>query len=119
MPATWPDTLPQYLLLDGNREAMGDGRLRTQTDTGPGKVRRRSSAVSKPLSGNMIMTEAQLETLLTFVSTDLVGGSLPFTMPTSRGSDTWLVRFADALPAYVHLGGGNWSVALALEILPS
>jgi hypothetical protein len=119
MPATWPDTLPQHLLVDGNHEAMGDGRLKSQTDTGPGKMRRRSSAIARPLSGGMMMTSAQLAILESFVNDTVAGGTLPFYFPMTRGAGTWLVRFAtDGLPSWGNVGGLMWSVSLGLEILP-
>lgn len=120
MPATWPSTLPQYLQIPSNQFQTPDGRLKSPTDTGPGKIRPRTSALGKPFSGNMLMTGAQLATLDTFVSIsgDSVGGSLPFTFPAPYGGGTWLVRFAATLPTKVNMGGDTWQVSLALEQLP-
>jgi len=114
----WPASLPSYLLVDGYSEGIGDGRVRSQTDMGPPKVRRRSSAMPKTLQGRMLMTGAQLATLQSFVETTLVGGSLPFTFtdPVTRGSI--LVRFAGSLPSWTGRGGDTYAVALELEVLP-
>ena len=115
---SWPDTLPQRYRVDGNQMGMGDGRLRSQTDTGPGKMRPRSSAVADPLAVTMRMRSAQLDILKAFVRDDLAGGTLPFTIPVAIGGGTWLVRFADSLPSWVNVGGDRYNVSLALEILP-
>jgi hypothetical protein len=119
MPAAWPDTLPQYLLVDGNRIDTADGRLKSQPDTGPGKMRRRSSAMPRPLSGTIEVSGAQLDILDAFVDAELAGGTLPFTFPKTHGAGTWLVRFAaDGLPSEANIGGDRWQVAMGLEILP-
>jgi len=118
MVAIWPETLPQRLFVDGSQESMGDGRLRTQTDTGPGKVRSRSSAVVRPLSGTMRMNNAQLETMMSFINIDLVGGSLPFNFPAPRGEGTWLVQLGQNMPSWSNVGGDRYNVTIAVEVLP-
>lgn len=114
----WPTSLPQAMTMDSFTEAMGDGRLRSPTDTGPGKVRRRFSAVARPVAGTMVMTQTQLETMLAFITDDLSGGSLAFEFPNQRGSTAWLVRIADEMPGFRRVANGHWSVDLKLEILP-
>jgi len=118
MTAVWPDTLPTKMLRDGFGGGMGDGRLRTQTDTGPGKTRNRFSAVVQPVSGTMRMTEDQRAILEAFVRDDLDGGTLGFEFPAQWGSGTWIVQIADDMPAWQPVGVGAWDVALNLVILP-
>lgn len=114
---SWPSTLPQGFMSDGYQSGMGDGRARSDTDSGIAKVRRRFSAVPRPLSGNMYMTDAQLATLKGFIADDLAGGSLPFTFPAQDESGTWTVQFGKDVPAWGRMGLG-WSVKLDLVILP-
>ncbi|ODT22214.1 MAG: hypothetical protein ABS35_15290 [Kaistia sp. SCN 65-12] len=114
----WPATLPQYLLSDGYTEAQGDGRLRTQPDIGPAKVRRRSSAMPGPLQGRMMMSGAQRTILDTFVATTLANGTLPFTFPSPLTGSPILVRFASNLPAWSSPGGDTFVAALDLEVMP-
>lgn len=118
MPATWPGTLPQTMQISGYQETIPDGRLKSQTDTGPGKMRPRSSALGRPVVGTMFMDSDQLDTLQSFVASDLGGGTLPFDFPAVHGAGPWLVRFRDSLPSWSYLGGDTWQVALAIEILP-
>lgn len=115
---TWPATLPQYLLADGFAQSFGDGRLRTRTDMGPAKVRRRSTAVPAPLQGQMIMDSSQFATFRAFVSVTLSDGVLPFTFPDPVAGAPILVRIADNMPRWVSKGGDNWLVSLDLEVLP-
>lgn len=119
MTEAWPGTLPQRFLIAGNQQAVGDGRLVSQTDTGPGKMRPRSSAVPDVFSGSMRMTGAQWADLMTFGKTTLGGWSLPFTMPATDEGDDWLVRFRkDGLPSRTNIGGDRWTVSMTIEILP-
>ncbi|WP_204349175.1 hypothetical protein, partial [Klebsiella pneumoniae] len=74
MTDAWPNTLPQCLNV-GFGEAVGDGLLESQPDAGPPMVRRRSSAVTRPLSGQMRMTRVQIGYLRTFFETTLMGGA--------------------------------------------
>lgn len=113
----WPTSLPQRLMVQGYSQALGDGRLRSQTDTGPGKVRRRSSAMPKPLAGALRMTGAQVLAAAAFVDDVLIGGSLPFTFPEPLTGSPILVRFVD-LPSWSCAGGDNYDFAMSLEILP-
>jgi hypothetical protein len=117
MAEAWPDGVPHCFTADSLAVGLADGRIRSQTDTGPGKVRRRSSAMVKDMTGTLIMTYAQLTALETFVDDTLLGGSLPFSFPDQRGN-TILVRFADKLPSWSRYGMGYVSVDMSLEILP-
>lgn len=119
MPAAWPDSLPQRFRVEGTGIEMGDGRIVSQTDTGPGKMRPRSSSVPDKMSASMRMTEGQYATLETFVKTTLGRGTLPFTIPSPRDGSTILVRFArDGLPRWATPGGDVRDVSFQLEILP-
>ena len=124
MPETWPTDLPTRFSQDTYSEAIPDNLIRSQNDNGPANIRRRSTAVPIPVSGSMLMSSAQLETLVEFVNTTVMGGALPFTFPAHRGGDPWLVRFAEkGLPSWVPSGFDEddeqaWDVNFGLEILP-
>lgn len=115
----WPDTLPQHFDRQGFALAEGDGRLKSPTDTGPGKMRRRSTAIADPMQGRMSMRLAQILALRAFLKTDLAKGSLPFWLPDPMGGDPLLVRFADeGLPQYQNVAGDLWTASFKLEVLP-
>lgn len=114
----WPATLPQCLPLDNQQEGMANNLIRSQPDTGPAQVRRRSSAAPRAWSGMVVLTRAQLAILRDFVEVTLLQGSLPFSFPATSEAGTWLVRFADnGLPKWRRVGP-KFSVTLQLEILP-
>ena len=114
---TWPETLPQRGLTDGYQSGTGDGRLRSDNDAGAAKVRRRFSAVVRPLSIIFEMTTEQLSTFRTFVSDDLAGGIMPFTFPAQGEAGTWTVQMGREMPQWSPRGLG-WAVKMDLVILP-
>jgi len=61
----WPATLPtdaQY----GWSETPGDSLVRTQTDAGPAKLRRRFTSTPSAFSFQFVMTKAQATRLIQF-----------------------------------------------------
>ena len=117
MPTVWPVTLPQYLSTDGYSESPPELSVRTQMDAGPAKVRRRFTAGVRPVSGSVLLTEAQIEILDAFYVTTLEGGSLTFDWLHPRTAASATFRFT-AVPKYSTQGGDLWRADLALEIMP-
>lgn len=114
---TWPAGLPQYFIVRGYAEGLPDNVLRSESDIGPAKTRRRSSAAPWPVSGTILATQAQYETFRAFVANDLAAGALPFNLPNQRAtSGTWLVRLTEAVD--VSFAAPYYEIALSLEVLP-
>lgn len=77
--ANWPTQLPQMFEAASYGFAPQSGVIRTSMDTGPDKVRRRFSAVTKVHSGSMIVSKTDLETyFFPFFHTTIVEGTLEF-----------------------------------------
>lgn len=112
----WPSNVPSCFILGSQSEQLGDGLIRSQMDTGPAKVRRRSSAMPGALSGSIRMTDPQVASLRTFVHGTLMGGALPFNFPDQRGG-TILARLA-GMPSWQRMTGNTYLVSLSIEILP-
>lgn len=123
MAEDWPASLPQKLNVDGHGYALGDPTLRTNPEIGPPKIRNRVSAVSDFLQGQMYVTTAQMDTLITFYKvTTQAADVFNFPDPTAEDATsptpTIEVRFA-APPAFAaSLKPGVWSCGLSLEIIP-
>ncbi len=113
--ATWPSTLPQEFMEDGYSESPPDNLIRTQTDTGPGKIRKRSTAASRKIQGQLLFTAAQKTIFESFFETTIGYGSLAFDCPLRTGEEEEM-RFT-SLPSYSPAGGGDFLVTLNLEIL--
>jgi hypothetical protein len=115
---TWPESLPQLCETGGYQEVFPDGRMFSSTDTGPAKVRLRSSAAPSLITATMIMVPEDLLALRAFIHNDLGGGVLNFQW-AGDGGEARLVRFAqDGLPTIAPIAGGRWSVQYKLEVMP-
>ena len=115
---SWPTSLPQRLSQRGYRESLADNVIRTPVDAGPEKRRQRFTAAVRPLSGSMIMTNAQLDTMMTFFDTDIASGSLAFDFNAPRDQATTLSVVLQRPPAWTNLGGDSYEVNLTLDIQP-
>lgn len=136
---TWPDTLPPRSNTNGFADAVSNPRLMTRTDTGPGKVRRRSPAAPRQQRLTFTLHDEQRDRLVEFWTVDTKGGSLPFAMPSQRYHDAvlcdetfdvltdedgevltgplWeLCQFAE--PPALTVDNGVWRASVTLTILP-
>jgi hypothetical protein len=77
----WPADLPQWMTAPDFRVTFPDPRLKTAMESGPNKLRRRVSNTSKPVSGVLRCTQAQLARLERFWNEDTRSGTLPFMFP--------------------------------------
>ncbi len=114
----WPVGLPQKLLMEGNSYQIGDGRLRTQPSAGVSIDRQRFTAVVDLLSGSMLMTDAQIATMTTFIKTTLLGGSLPFTFPDQFNSPATITVKFSTMPRFGAVSGTKRNIDFAFEVLP-
>lgn len=135
----WPAELPPPNRSGFSLES-GDGRLRSRTDAGPPRFRRRYSATAAPVQLTVDLTRPQLGRFDAFLAEDLAGGSLPFLMPDplshgwallTGGEELlriedgtgllidawWLVLIGDRMPAR-GIVGSRIRVSLALVVLP-
>ena len=115
--AAWPETLPQSPLAEGFRETPADASLRTMMETGPAKLRRRTTAAAATLSLGYLMGTAQLAALDGFYAGTLQGGTLAFDFTHPVPVETVSCRFRQP-PARAALNGGYFRVAVELEVLP-
>lgn len=133
----WPATLPRTAAQEGFSYGFADGRLKTQMDAGPGKMRRRFSAAAKPVEMQLVLDETGLARLEDFWDVDTKGGSLPFWIsdivyqkllvnpdgtpilpePEPIRGLPWLAMFATA-PKAVPWGGLYWRVSFTLSVMP-
>lgn len=119
---TWPASLPKCPIpFSANIGAPQKALLRSEMDTGPAKVRPRTTAAVRPLTLKYgPMTAAQYDTFETFHADDLIFGVLSFDLhhPITRAPIT--VRFAGEDDHYSveTLAFDCHIVTLKLEILP-
>lgn len=122
MTASWPATVPFPKF--GWTEQRQKGFIRTPMETGPAKVRRRFSAVSRQMEVTVGIEAEERAILEQFFAATLAEGSLPFTAPDKvAGTGTATYRFIEP-PAYVHRQSNGpkttvYTVTLTIERLPS
>jgi hypothetical protein len=115
----WPPSLPQSP-QKGFTETGGVLILRTPTDAGPAKLRRRGQR-PQVLQVSFIMTTEQTELLEDFVKNTLQGTTrFGFTHPRLGNTvETRIVpQSGGDMYTFSYLAPGYWNVALQLEILP-
>lgn len=120
--ASWPASLPDYVLVDGYEESAPNTLVRTQMDKGPDKVRRRYTAGVRTFAAQLELDGTQVETFDTFAITTLEGGALSFDWVHPRTQSNVSFRMVpvnkDALYRVNALGGDYFRVQFQLEILP-
>jgi hypothetical protein len=117
--ATWPASLPQSLQVTGFQESYQNQVLRSEMEAGPPKQRRRFSATTDKVAGQIIVTKAQLSTFNSFWDGDIAGGALAFDWQHPITGNPASMRFVE--PFNVRLAQGSndeYVVELKLEILP-
>ena len=118
----WPASLPQEQFLDTSYKRR-DVRLRTQTDTGPGKVRRKFTAAAADVVVPLVVNGAQRQAFDDFYETTLQEGSLPFDWEDPVTDAMVVFRFKPPVPEWEMVLGGLtglrlWRAVLNLEIVP-
>jgi hypothetical protein len=123
---SWPSTLPQ-VPQKGFTESVGINIIRSSTDAGPAKQRRRGSRPNE-MNLTFIMTTAQTQTLETFIKnlpTDTpagISGTNRFTFTHPRLYTSTEVRIVPQSGGEFfnlqYLAPGYWSTSIRFEILP-
>ena len=115
----WPATLPQAVGVDYS-ESVGSLIIRTPTDSGAAKQRRRGNRPDV-LRVSFYMTPAQVETLRTFISAT-TKGTARFGFPHPRTGTQAEVRMVPQDDGQLftcdYAAPDCWSVAMTLEVLP-
>jgi hypothetical protein len=113
----WPSGNQYVPLISSLSETPPDNVLRSSTDKGPDKVRRRTTANVRPLSFRLILKKPDLATFDTFYDTTLLSGSIEFDYTHPRTKAACKAMFAQP-PSYSERGGVVYEVAVSLEIQP-
>ena len=125
--AIWPLTLPQSPLVSGYTETMPSNLLRSETETGPVKVRRRGGAKPIVAQATYVLSSEQTDLLDTFVYGSIGGGAMCFDWPRPKFKKSEvsyvrarLVPTADGMYAKYAVDGSNdfWKVTLTIEMFP-
>lgn len=114
--STWPAELPQELDQDGYNETLPMLFIRTNTDTAIPKRRRRFSSAIQPITGQVIVTYAQLQIFKDWYMGDLGGGANFFDWVHPTSGEPCVMGFKDA--PKITSAGAAFNIAMELEIQP-
>lgn len=114
--ATWPAVLYGRILKGSFTETPPQNVLRTKMDTGPAKLRRRSTAAIRSISFTLFLSKALVATFDTFYVTTIQSGSIKFDMYHPRTYVQGEYRFVNQ-PQYSASTEG-YDVHISLELLP-
>lgn len=124
----WPSSLPQMPLIEGYSEVMPTNLIRSNTDTGPAKVRKRGNAKPVVVKASYLLSTQEVEILDEFVEEQLSGGAIcfdwvrpRFSTNTSNYVRARLMPNNDGLytKSIVSNTTDFWQVELAFEIFPN
>ncbi len=114
--AVWPTELPAPA-LSTLKEAPPDNLIRSQTDKGPGKRRRRTTANVRPISFDLKLTKAEVQILDDFYCITTYSGADDFDFTHPRTEQPVRAAFA-TMPQYSEVEGVLYNASISLEIQP-
>ena len=118
MAEQWPAALQQYLNQEGFGLKKGKQTIRSETETGPAKVRRRTTKSVDQMTGSIIIEgKDDFDTFENFYDTTLGAGVLPFEFahPITLVVEEW--RFVGEYQ-YTTLGSDKFRIGMTWEKLP-
>lgn len=114
--ATYPATLPQSPLVRGYSSKRVPNQLNFETDVGPSKSRRRSTATPIVVTENYVLENSEKLILEEFYEVTLKSGTEAFSKTNPETGNTDLYKFRDS-PQFEKVGT-LWTTSLSLEIQP-
>ncbi len=120
--AAWPASLPQTILMSGYESEWQSGVVRVDPDSGPSEQRRRFTALTETIIGQMNMTLTQWNTARAFYKDTLGDGALSFTWihPVTQVAINarFIASDGKALAILRSLRSDLFLVSLKYEVLP-
>lgn len=114
MPNIWPAQFPQDLLFDSFAEQMPSGNIRTEMGAGPDKIRKRSDANYRRVTGEVILTTTQVTDLVDFYENTLTQGTDVFDWKNMITQNTQEFRFREP-PSWSAFTPNSYRVSLNME----
>ena len=113
----WPATLPPAPLLDGFVETTPETVIRSEMDTGPAKVRNRTTAGVRKFSMSFLLDKSQTADFDSFYLGDLGGGANSFDFTHPRSGESLRLRLVKP-PQYRAQNAKYFRISLEAEALP-
>lgn len=117
MAEIWPAQLQDFVNEQSFSLEIGSTTIRSETEIGPGKVRRRFTKSVDKMNVSINLTQALYDTFYTFYDVDLNGGANTFLFNHPISGEQKEMRIMGQ-PTFSPLGGGNFVVNMTWEIMP-
>ena len=114
---SWPNDLPVSPLLDGFIETLPETLIRTKMETGPTKVRPRTSAGTREFQMSFMFDKVQTARFDSFYRSTIGGGARAFYFVHPRTGETLDLRLTKP-PRYHSANAKFFKVILEAEALP-
>lgn len=117
MGVPWPVSLQGVMNEEGFSFKIGDTTIRSETEFGIPKVRRRFTRGIDVFTFSINLSSSQYSTFKTFYESSLNGGVLPFDFLNPLTNTTDEFRFLTS-PSIRSIGGGNFILQMEVERMP-
>lgn len=118
----WPTVLPQYPLREGFSDTAPNELLRSDTESGPAKVRRRGTSKPHVVACTYVFSSEDAAIFEEFALSTLAGGSIAFDWfhpVLTRYVRARLMPTGEGLFSRVYWGDSlKWAYSLTLEYWP-
>lgn len=115
----WPTGKRFTPLINTLKENPPNNIISSDTDKGPPKVRRRTTANIRPISFKLMLYKTDLEILDVFYTTTCASGALAFDYVHPRTKENVIAMFTPGTqPEYNERGGVLYEATISLDILP-
>lgn len=118
MPEAYPSTLQDNFTRGTFKRAPGNNKVYSQTDTGPFKVRRRTTLRRDSISGNILLKDnTEYSTFMDWFTSTLQDGTLQFYFNDPVLGNQMTVQFEEGGMGISDIGFQAYSVQMSLEVI--
>lgn len=118
MPQLYPTTLQDNFNRGTFRRVPGENKIYTQTETGPFKVRRRTTLRRDKISGNILLRDlTEYNTFIDWYTSTLKDGSLTFYFNDPATQSQLTVQFTQNGMQISDVGFQTYAVQMQLEVI--
>lgn len=118
MAQTFPASLQDAFTRGSFQRVPGNNLIFSETDTGPSKVRRRTTLRKDTIQGSILLKDNdEYSDFQTFVTTTLQDGVLSFNFSDPITGDPIEVRFKEARWSISDIGFQAYQVQMTLEVV--
>ena len=118
MPESYPISLQDNFNRGSFQRTLGSNKVYSEMDTGPSKVRRRSTIRKDLISGSILLKDnSEYSDFIDFYTSTLQDWALSFYFDDPALGNQMVVRFTEGSPLISDVGFQVYSVTMNLEVI--